>query len=180
MKQSPGFTLAELLIALAILGVIATFTIPKVIQSQKAGKYNAVAKECVSMLSQAFQNHMSAGKLTTSTVPGDLSPYLNYVSIDTAGTLDGGITCNNAEKCYYLHNGAKVMLRNNWFGDSQPNKAISFFIDPDSKTDGTNELMLFIYYNGRVSTRGSIVPGTTDVTGANYDFGTDPAWLNWN
>lgn len=30
-----GFTLSELLIALAILGVIAVFTIPKVLQSQQ-------------------------------------------------------------------------------------------------------------------------------------------------
>lgn len=51
-----GFTLAELLIALSILGVIATFTIPKVLQSQQNGKYNTMAKEAIATISQAYQN----------------------------------------------------------------------------------------------------------------------------
>ena len=32
-----GFTLSELLISLSILGIIAVFTIPKVLQVQQAG-----------------------------------------------------------------------------------------------------------------------------------------------
>ncbi|MBL8031855.1 MAG: prepilin-type N-terminal cleavage/methylation domain-containing protein [Candidatus Doudnabacteria bacterium] len=42
-----GFTLAELLIALVILGVIATFTIPKVLYANQNTKYNAIAKEAM-------------------------------------------------------------------------------------------------------------------------------------
>jgi prepilin-type N-terminal cleavage/methylation domain-containing protein len=40
-----GFTLAELLIALALLGIIASFTIPKVLESSTNAKYKAMAKE---------------------------------------------------------------------------------------------------------------------------------------
>jgi prepilin-type N-terminal cleavage/methylation domain-containing protein len=46
-----GFTLAELLIALAILGVIATFTIPKLLQSQQNQQKQAVLKETISIVS---------------------------------------------------------------------------------------------------------------------------------
>lgn len=41
MPRQPGyfgFTLAELLIALGILGVIATFTIPKILSAQQDSK----------------------------------------------------------------------------------------------------------------------------------------------
>lgn len=44
-RTQSGFTLAELLIALTILGVIATFTIPKILTAQQASTYNAIAKE---------------------------------------------------------------------------------------------------------------------------------------
>ena len=45
MKNTCGFTLAELLIALVVLGVIFALTIPKVLQSQNTGRYNAEAKD---------------------------------------------------------------------------------------------------------------------------------------
>ncbi len=43
-KPFKGFTLAELLMALAILGVIATFTIPKILGAQQSSSSNAKAK----------------------------------------------------------------------------------------------------------------------------------------
>ena len=52
-----GFTLAELLIALAILGVIATFTIPKILDSGTDSKRNAIAKEIAATVSGAYQNY---------------------------------------------------------------------------------------------------------------------------
>ena len=51
MKQHPGFTLVELLIALAILGTIATFTIPKVLQTQQDGKFKSIGKEAAGFVS---------------------------------------------------------------------------------------------------------------------------------
>lgn len=40
-----GFTLADLVIALAILGLIATFTIPKIMVVQQAQQKKAIFKE---------------------------------------------------------------------------------------------------------------------------------------
>ncbi len=54
-RYASGFTLAELLIALALLGVIATFTIPKVLQANTDAKYNAEAKETIQMIANAYQ-----------------------------------------------------------------------------------------------------------------------------
>ena len=81
VKQS-GFTLAELLIALAILGVIATFTIPKVLESGSTSQWNAMGKEVASMISGAHQQHKLQGLLSTNTLSGDLTQHMNYVAVD--------------------------------------------------------------------------------------------------
>ena len=52
-----AFTLAELLIALAILGVIATFTIPKILDSGSNSQWNAIGKEAAAMVSGAYQSY---------------------------------------------------------------------------------------------------------------------------
>lgn len=49
-----GFTLAELLLALLILGVIATFTIPKVLTAQHDSQKKAVFRETISALYQVY------------------------------------------------------------------------------------------------------------------------------
>lgn len=79
---SIGFTLAELLISLMILGLIATFTIPKILITQQTLRFNAVAKEDISAISAALTQAQYMGTLTTNTTIGDITQYLNYVSLD--------------------------------------------------------------------------------------------------
>lgn len=54
-QRQSGFTLAELLIALTILGLIATFTIPKILVSQQKQTYNVAEKEAIASVSSACQ-----------------------------------------------------------------------------------------------------------------------------
>ncbi len=61
-----GFTLAELLIALALLGVIAAFTIPKVLQSSGSQEAQAKVREAVATLESAYYNKQIQGTLDTS------------------------------------------------------------------------------------------------------------------
>jgi prepilin-type N-terminal cleavage/methylation domain-containing protein len=63
---STGFTLAELLIALAILGVIATFSIPKVLQSQNDTKRKAVFKETMATIVATLYAGSQNGMLQNS------------------------------------------------------------------------------------------------------------------
>lgn len=62
-----GFTLAELLIALALLGVIAAFTIPKVLQASGDQETVAKVREATSTLEQAWYHvKMQTGLMKTA------------------------------------------------------------------------------------------------------------------
>src|SRR5690349_7432884 len=96
-----GFTLAELLISLAILGVIATFTIPKILQAQQNQQYNAVAKEAAGTITQAYQAYKLAGGDSATMNAEAISTYFNYTKLDTASQIDlpngaGAFTCSGA------------------------------------------------------------------------------------
>ncbi len=54
-KLSCGFTLAEVLITLGIIGVVAAMTIPNLIQNQQKRKMEAVLKEDYSILQQVVK-----------------------------------------------------------------------------------------------------------------------------
>ena len=52
-NKKSGFTLAEVLVTLMIIGVIAAMTIPSLMQSTAQQEYKAAFKKAVSMLNQA-------------------------------------------------------------------------------------------------------------------------------
>jgi prepilin-type N-terminal cleavage/methylation domain-containing protein len=81
MKREAAFTLAELLIALGILGVIATFTIPKVLVSQQNGKRVAVFRETVAAINAAGYQGIITGQLTTTNHGTYLMDHLNVIKI---------------------------------------------------------------------------------------------------
>lgn len=179
-ERFKGFTLSELLIALAVLGVIATFTIPKVLQSQQDSKYNTIAKEAASAVSDAYNSLRLAGKASTSSQMQDLTPYLNYVKVDSTTIIDNipGIvdaSCADANRqCLVLHNGAYLRYgtgaSHTFTGDGG---LIWFYIDPDGKRSGTSNgtgksVQFNLYQNGRITSIG-------------MDGGSsDPDWFKWN
>jgi len=191
-----GFTLAELLIALFIMGVLATFTIPKVITAQQNGRYKAVAKELAGTVSQAYQIYRLRNGDNPTMQISELTPYLNYIKVVTDSSLyvdgapwDGGWipACDGTQTCLKMHNGATLYY---WDGDSfcstQPT-AVAFRIDPDGKGDGRVLAMdIFLYSNGKIRTNSTIDNptrvgwgGTGTCTGT-YATGSDPPWFNWN
>jgi prepilin-type N-terminal cleavage/methylation domain-containing protein len=114
----PAFTLAELLIALAILGVIATFTIPKVLQSQQDSKKTAIFKETIAAI---------AGVVQSSLLTGDGPPrtqymwplfqkHLNYIKHCTTDAIAegcwidrSGSSMDDNNEGYVLPNGATLI-----------------------------------------------------------------------
>ena len=76
-----GFTLAELLIALLILGVVATFTIPKVLQSQANSQKKAVFRETLAVVAQLTEARAkNGGQFANATeMQNYFKDNLNYV-----------------------------------------------------------------------------------------------------
>lgn len=177
---------------MAILGVIATFTIPKVLQARQNDRYNAIAKEAAAMLSEAYQSYRHEKPVLATTAINDLTPYINYVRVETARTVDslpslGTVDCS-VEKCLLLHNGAVLNYYSNSFNGTTDLSAIHMRIDPDGKvTNGTGNagmsVAFWIYTNGRLTTRGEILNNTINSAPScpctpNEIY--DPDWFSWD
>lgn len=161
MLKTRGFTLAELLIALAILGVIAAFTIPKVLQSQQGQAYKAAAKEAASIISGAYQAYKLNNTASASTSFVDMTGFINHVTVDTAGSIDSkqtdtSIACNTAgDGCLRLHNGGALYYNDNNFAGTATTNALELFFDPDGVYGGTTDgpgksVNFFLYFDGRL------------------------------
>lgn len=192
-----GFTLAELLIALAILGMIATFTIPKILGAQQQSQSNTAAKEAASMIAGAYDNYKKdlGTAVPASTTLDALLPYLNYVSRLTTGTMDDhrpnnfSYDCSSASiTCLKLHSGGVLFWDNtvNFAGTNTTNANNYIFYDPDGIessngiADSPGKSVCFVlYYNGRLTSRANTLTGTVSSAGT-YNPGThDPSWFSW-
>lgn len=188
-----GFTLAEVLIALLILGEIATFTIPKVLHAQQNTQNNAKAKEAISMVMGAFQQAQLSGEIDQNTKLSDLTPYMNYTRFDNSGTISidqiytqGTHSCTGARPCIWMHNGGAILFSDYAFGGTGATDATYFKFDPDGKvTDGTTNgpgkaVSIFVYYNGRMTDEGHLAVGTSDSNNAyTANPSVVPPWFQW-
>jgi len=128
MKKK-GFTLTELLIALVILGVIATFTIPKVLQNQQNSKKWALFKEDIAACQQAVSELVDTGQIqqqshacnaNSPVVSTTFDNKFNYLS------ASGNLT----DRTYSLTNGGTIAFHQG--------NLIDFTIDYDGPNSGTN------------------------------------------
>ncbi len=97
-NKKSGFTLAEVLVTLMIIGVIAAMTIPSLMQSTAQQEYRAAFKKAVSMLNQAVTlNYALDGRDATDYSQSNffslLTQRLNVMSSDATNyelyTADG-------------------------------------------------------------------------------------------
>ncbi len=187
--RSKGFTLAELLIALAILGVIATFTIPKILSSSTSGQNTAIAKEAASMVSGAFSSYQLNNSVAAGTTAGSLTDFMNYVKIDTATSYtkteaaDAALQACSAVPCLVLHNGGILQYDpGQSFGTTVNNTgAVYFNLDPDG--NGARGRITFVQFiNGRLTTGGNVPANSDGPAGSTITKeAADPTYLtNWN
>lgn len=178
-----GFTLAELLISLAILGVIATFTIPKVLYSSTNGKATAIAKEAASMISGALSAYLLSNSIVDGTTEGTLTPYMNYVSVSTTGTDMTTSACAANAPCLKLHNGGTLQYGvGSEFRGTSTTGAVLFNLDPDA-SGPLGPVTFVLMENGRLTTQqaAGAASYTTTTDAAFTPITTDPSYIqSWN
>jgi prepilin-type N-terminal cleavage/methylation domain-containing protein len=192
-NRAVGFTLAELLIALSVLGVISVFSIPKIVASGQNNAKNAATREIISVLSQGFMKLKQEGKITINTRPDDIltAGELNYAREMTSGLIDRApgqpdVDCADiVHRCYQLHNGGVVLLHKTaTFMGTAANDAITFWFDPDGTYSGSltgpgKGILLLIYFNGRITTMSGISNPTNTVWGSLTPSAQEPEWFSW-
>ncbi|WP_303674242.1 type II secretion system protein [Vampirovibrio chlorellavorus] len=186
-----GFTLAELLISLAILGLIATFTIPKVLSSTQNSANVAKVKEAAATLAAAYQQAKLDGSINSNSDVSDLSPYLNYLAWDTSGTLIDHVqgstsqACNTTYPCAKLANGTTILFNApSQFGGTATTNMLNFFVDPEPGYSGTTNpvraVQMVLYYDGFITSRAFARPNSYTSLGGPYGPGSfDPPWFSW-
>lgn len=121
-KNAQGFTLTELLIALVLLGVIAAFSIPKILLAVGEQKKTAILKESVMALEDAFYTLKLNGGVEFYTSPAaspnnDLHAFLdtevNHAGTDRSSKGPPGYTggCNNSDVAngyFLMYSGALI------------------------------------------------------------------------
>jgi prepilin-type N-terminal cleavage/methylation domain-containing protein len=202
-----GFSLVELLICLAILGILACLTMPSLLNtaaSSKNSQQTAAAKDTFLMVLNAFEQHKAQhGDTVSSMEAKDLTPYFNYVSVVTGGQLvddmegSGSVTCDGSSiNCYALHNGGILYFYvqgsvSDGFCDNGSNPSgFPMKFDPDgvyggSTTGPSKALPVHLYNTGKILSRGNIpantgysVFGTTTCNAfRNPDASLEPTWF---
>ena len=85
MNKKSGFTLAEVLVTLMIIGVIAAMTIPSLMQSTAQQEFRAAFKKAVSMINQAVTLNYALDGMDATDYTGEsffdiMSQRLNVLS----------------------------------------------------------------------------------------------------
>ena len=94
MKKSLGFTLAEVLITLAIIGVVATMTLPTLMTNTGEQQAKTALKKGVNILTEAVQMHEAMEGFNFATIKGtnDISDITKLL-----GGEDGSDPVNGAD-----------------------------------------------------------------------------------
>ena len=106
MKKEKGFTLAEALIVLVIIGVIAALTVPAVLISTEQNEYKTAFKKAISTINEAIQMNIALNGegpdvAVTMSTPTDESSLFNMIRqrmsvISTTSDYSKGGTSNYA------------------------------------------------------------------------------------
>lgn len=120
-----AFTLSELLIVLAVFAVLATFALPKVLQSSQTAQEKAIAKETIAALNAAFYKTWQDGGLTQSNVNERIIGNLQYARYCTQQFTQGcrtvpydsfwGPGVQDGGPALVLHNGTTIRF---WSAES--------------------------------------------------------------
>ncbi|OGI04675.1 MAG: hypothetical protein A2Y25_01190 [Candidatus Melainabacteria bacterium GWF2_37_15] len=146
MKNRKGFTLAEVLVTLAVIGVVAALTIPSLIQSSNEKQAKTSIKKALSVMNQALTLSIAqdgvdaAGVATDANLRGLFGGYLSAIVTDTS--KDAITTADGMVYTFYATTNCEANL------DATPTCFVEVDINGDkgSEAIGTTSSYNDIYY----------------------------------
>ncbi len=163
-RSLQGFTLSELLVSLAVLGLIAAFAIPKVLTAVGQSSARAIGSELMATVSEAYESvkAQSNGVVPRSTSADNLTDRMNYVT--KTGT--------SATPILTLQNGATITYN---VADTFANGTtgvVGFNIDPDGATANAGPISIYLGGDGRLFAAYTNYKAGTGTAAASPFFGT--------
>lgn len=90
MRKNSGFTLAEVLITLAIIGVVAAMTVPALMTSTRGKEYEVGANKALSTISNAITMRIAMEGVAPSNFTGTMGQYFAIPPGQYAGSIRTG------------------------------------------------------------------------------------------
>ena len=136
-RSLQGFTLSELLVSLAVLGLIAAFAIPKVLTAVGNSSARAIGSELIATISQSYEALRADrnGSLARGTKAPDLVGKMNY------RTLVGGVAT--------FPNGGTITFNTADDFTDGTTGVIGFNVDPDGTGGQFGSASAYIANDGR-------------------------------
>lgn len=147
-KRKLAFTLAEVLITLGIIGIVAAITIPQLINNYKAKRLRTQFLKSYSTIQQAFKEMEADDVSTDPTTYNTLEYYKTFINYLQA-PMDCGIGDNKYLPCVYMRDSSSKDYKPYKTYDGKTNASMILFDDGQiALQDGT--LLLFENYAPRM------------------------------
>lgn len=147
-KRKLAFTLAEVLITLGIIGIVAAITIPQLINNYKAKRLRTQFLKSYSTIQQAFKEMEADDVSTDPTTYNTLEYYKTFMNYLQA-PMDCGIGDNKYLPCVYTRDSSSKDYKPYKTYDGKTNASMILFDDGQiALQDGT--LLLFENYAPRM------------------------------
>ena len=147
-KRKLAFTLAEVLITLGIIGIVAAITIPQLINNYKAKRLQTQFLKSYSSIQQAFKEMEADDVSTDPTTYNTLEYYKTFMNYLQA-PMDCGIGDNKYLPCVYMRDSSSKDYKPYKTYDGKTNASMILFDDGQiALQDGT--LLLFENYAPRM------------------------------
>lgn len=147
-KRKLAFTLAEVLITLGIIGIVAAITIPQLVNNYKAKRLRTQFLKSYSTIQQAFKEMEADDVSTDPTTYNTLEYYKTFMNYLQA-PMDCGIGDNKYLPCVYMRDSSSKDYKPYKTYDGKTNASMILFDDGQiALQDGT--LLLFENYAPRM------------------------------